>query len=259
MEQFSPTNSGETSTEPAKNAALSNRFCSKVIENLKHAYPNICHLCCGTCHGLLCEVCKDSLQSNCGNRCDHCDVPMEQAATYCSHCLTKPPSYSKLISAWVYHSPMNQLIAAFKDQHQHFWGAYLAQDLIERLHLAYEHTKPDLVIAVPLHWRKRLLRGFNQSHFIAHQLAKSLDLPYARKLKKVAATKAQKELSRQQRITNLRQTFKITGKVEGQYIALVDDVVTTGATVETLSRMLLKAGAKQVDVWALARTPRHSL
>ncbi|MFL0810448.1 MAG: ComF family protein [Agarilytica sp.] len=220
------------------------------------AFPKVCHLCLGTCNSLLCDACEDSLTENSGCRCQQCDLPLKTESILCAACLKKTPSFSVLHSAWVYTHPLDQLIHHFKDKQAHFWGRYLGEKLISRIYREYKQDKPDLVIAVPIHWSKQLVRGFNQSQILAQLCAKTLNLPISTAIRKTSRTADQKNLSRHQRIFNLKKSFKVTRNVEGLHIALVDDVVTTGATVETLSRLLLNAGAARVDVWALARTPR---
>ncbi|MGI1680018.1 MAG: hypothetical protein K6L75_14850 [Cellvibrionaceae bacterium] len=118
---------------------------------------------------------------------------------------------------------------------------------------------PDIITPVPLHWRRQLTRSFNQSAFIAQQLSRHSGIPAANISKRVTATPKQQRLKRSQRLKNLKGTFQVDGsKVANKKVAIIDDVMTTGATVESLSAALKKAGALQVEVWCLGRTPNRS-
>jgi len=112
-----------------------------------------------------------------------------------------------------------------------------------------------------MHWQRRWQRGFNQTEILAHQLSNTLSIPVVHACLQPVRTPSQKELSRRDRHSNMRHRFAINPRTREQlhnaHIALIDDVVTTTTTVRTLSELLIKAGAKQVDVWALARTPDH--
>jgi len=117
---------------------------------------------------------------------------------------------------------------------------------------------PDALIAVPLHWRRELGRGHNQSALIAHQLHNRLGIPECHDVvKRTKSTPHQRQLNRQHRAQNLTGAFQLTAQaqttVRGRTIAIVDDVVTTGATVSALAAELCGAGAAQIHVWSPAR------
>ncbi len=117
-------------------------------------------------------------------------------------------------------------------------------------------SKPDVLVPVPLHWRRQLKRGFNQAEVIARTLGSDLGFPVnTRLIARARSTKAQEGLSRRERQSNLRKAFIPTGDVQGLSIAVIDDVVTTSSTAEAVARCLKQAGAKQVQIWAIARTP----
>lgn len=101
-----------------------------------------------------------------------------------------------------------------------------------------------------------MTRGYNQSQLIAQYLASQVKRPLKSVLQKQTRTPAQKGLTRQQRQKNLQSSFACKQKVEGKHIALIDDVMTTGATAEAASHLLKRHGAKRVDIWTLARTPK---
>jgi ComF family protein len=118
---------------------------------------------------------------------------------------------------------------------------------------------PDLVIPVPLHPARLGERGFNQSLEIARLVTKRLELETDwRSVKRIRPTPPQTGLSEKERRRNLRAAFSISGDLRGRHVALLDDVITTGATLSELSRLLMRQGVERVDLWALARTPMHS-
>ena len=119
-------------------------------------------------------------------------------------------------------------------------------------------TIPDLLIPVPLHPQRLRERGFNQSLELARVVARHYGLTLDwRSCRRVRSTPAQSGLSEKARWRNLRDAFQITCEMSGRHLMLMDDVITTGATLSALSQALLRAGAARVDVWALARTPDH--
>lgn len=120
-------------------------------------------------------------------------------------------------------------------------------------------TLPDVIAPVPMHWRRKLSRGFNHCEQLAEQLGQSLQRPVFNGLRRIRHSPPQQGLSAEQRRRNLQGAFALRGKqsVKGLSIALLDDVVTTGSTAEALSQLLLAAGAREVHIWSLARTPLH--
>ncbi len=221
---------------------------------IKQWFPAICHLCSAQASGPLCNDCSDILPRNDGPRCSVCDVPQVHQAALCRDCLAKPPSFDRVITGWRYDPPMSDLIHRLKDRHEHFWIHTLSEQLIEHI-----EELPDLIVPTPIHWSRRIVRGFNQSQLIAQTLSRRLNRPSLALLAKHTRTVAQKSLSRKKRQQNLKSSFTCNGNVRGKHIALVDDVVTTGATIEVLARLLKDHGASRVDIWALARTPSPHL
>jgi len=118
--------------------------------------------------------------------------------------------------------------------------------------------KIDLVCAVPLHWTRLLQRGYNQSGLIAKALAQNLTCPYEQVLSRSKRTKQQAKLAKLERQNNVKNAFK-AAPLKHQQVLLVDDVVTSGATIQTCAEALLKAGARSVKLIAVAKTPRTPL
>lgn len=227
-----------------------------------HLLPAPC-LICGLAHGdyqLLCPACDAALPrlSHQLYLCSCCALPLTSDAPLCGKCLNKPPAFNQSSIAFSYEHPLDFLIQQFKYRRQLSSGKLLAQLLSETCRAA---DRPDFLVPVPIHWRKRWQRGFNQSELIAQWLGKNLGIPVLSACRQTRYHHSQKGLGRVERLRNLRQSFAIAPAIQHKlgdaHIALVDDVVTTTATARTLSELLRKSGAKRVDIWALARTPDH--
>lgn len=226
-------------------------------------YPGCCVLCGGRGQQQadLCLCCQLDLPYLI-HACHRCALPLaddhenESRPLLCGQCLQIPPPYLRTEAVWLYQPPIAQLISGFKYQNQYCYGHTLSRLGLEKIASAYKHDYfPDLVTATPLHWTRRLQRGFNQSERLARYWAGQLGIPYQSCLKRTKATPPQQTLSAADRRRNVRNAFKVCTNVRGRRIAVVDDVITTGATSRELTDCLLTAGAAEVHLWCLARTP----
>jgi len=220
-----------------------------------------CLLCDERCEGQpLCSPCEADLPWLDG-RCTVCAVPLPSRGLVCGECLKRPPSYDHVEVPWRFAFPVDALITGFKHQARWPYGRLLGERLAHHLEHAFADglPRPDLLLPVPLARRRLRQRGFNQAQMLADWLSRPLGIATdARALERVLDTPAQQQLDAATRRRNLRQAFAIaTGAdVKGRHLALVDDVLTTGATAEALARLLKRAGAERVDVYCLARTPK---
>lgn len=225
--------------------------------------PNHCALCNSRAKSLLCAPCAADIP-DIQHSCTRCALPLPQSEL-CPECLQSPPSFDKVVAAYEYAYPLDHLVLQFKHNNHPHIGRQLAKKL--SLTVQSENLQadtPDIIACVPLHWRKRLKRGFNQAEIIAkhcHSNAAGHAARYLPQLlSKTHHTQSQQNLSRKQRLKNLRQSFAVAPKlhsdIKGKHIAVVDDVITTGATAEVIANLLKQAGANRVDFWALARTPK---
>jgi ComF family protein len=170
-----------------------------------------------------------------------------------------PPAFDHCIAAFEYRFPVNQLITGFKHGKKLEFGSLLAELWLENCHPA-GHLKPDIIIPVPLHWRRQFARGFNQAELLANYYSRKMQIECRPVIKRHRATAMQQGLSAAARRKNLKNAFSLPAKhvkqtIEGRHIALVDDVVTTGSTAQQLALQCKRAGASRVDIWCLARTP----
>jgi len=216
--------------------------------------PNHCYLCDHPSSLPLCKDCSEELPTI-GIACKVCALPMVASSEYlCGECLKKNPTFDRVYSPLNYSGQVPTLINRFKHRGHIQTGKQLSEYLLQTcIHAA---DRPDALVAVPLHWRHQLMRGFNQAEVIAKYLAKRLDIPLIHPLRKVAATRHQQQLNRRQRMVNNQHAFKLKHTVDYSHLAIVDDVMTTGATAETLSAIFKRNGVQKVSVYALARTPK---
>ncbi len=207
-------------------------------------------------HG-LCQGCRNDLPHNRWH-CYSCALPLAFATPgmRCGECQTAPPPFTRALIPWRYQFPVDGMIGRYKYHgHRKFirpllteFSQFLEQQLLS------EH-RPDLLIPAPMHWLRRWQRGFNQAQDIAEFVGTRLDIPVAAgAVRRRRRTSAQRGLNRASRLVNLANVFEVYGAIP-ERVAIVDDVVTTGATVRVLTRALAEAGAQDIQVWALARTP----
>ena len=207
----------------------------------------------------LCLGCRQRLVRWPRDGCGVCGVELEGAhlpAGYrCGACRRQTPPFERVYSAWSYQPPLDTVLTGLKFRRLEYLGRHLGEAMAELY--ANELADCDLVVPIPLHWRRYLSRGYNQAGTIARPLAAKLGLPIARVVRRRRPTPAQSQLSRAARQRNLRNAFGIRRPdlFRGRRVLLVDDVVTTGTTVRTAATCLRRAGAASVTVITAARTP----
>lgn len=223
-------------------------------------------------HCLVCDEGTETAQSIC-NVCetelpwlmDHCEVcalPLPMAGLICGQCQKQPPAFKQVVAPWTYSFPIDSLISRFKHQARWPLGHLLAHLLGQYLQHRYENTeleRPDFLLPVPMARKRLRERGYNQASMLARWLSKDLQIPVDEGLLlRPHETVAQQDLDAKTRKRNLLKAFALasSSQVQGRHLALVDDVLTTGATANSLARLLMQAGARQVDVYCLARTPK---
>ncbi|NWB88643.1 ComF family protein [Pseudomonas gingeri] len=192
--------------------------------------------------------------------CQICALPLAATGLTCGQCLKQPPAFEQVIAPWTYRFPLDSLITRFKHQSQWPLGRLLGELLAQALRERFDDglPRPDLLLPVPMATRRLRQRGYNQAAMLANWLSQSLEISAdEQRLRRVQDTIAQQELDARARRRNLLNAFALApgAEVEGLHLALVDDVLTTGATAESLARLLMKAGARRIDVYCLARTP----
>ena len=224
---------------------------------------------CSSCNSLLtadpishfCSDCWRSISHMPAARCARCDRPFPSsiATAYspshvCQPCAERPPSYTKAWTLYPYTPPLRHAICLFKYQGKVSLAAPLAALMIARLPPL---NSVDMIVPVPLHSEKLRQREFNQSLLLADYIGRRLDIPVAyTNLIRTAPTPAQTTLSRKNRLKNLRRAFAVRrpDAIMKKRILLIDDVFTTGTTVNECAKTLRRAGSADVLVLTLGRT-----
>lgn len=236
---------------------MSNRFAPlfyKCGEFARRLLGGRCVLCAAPAEaGDLCQACGKSLPYLPQNRCPVCALPTPTAET-CGGCLAEPPEFDSTFAIVAYHFPADCLIHAFKYQGR----LALAGALAELMLRSPPAPLPDFLIPMPLAPARLQERGFNQALEIARRLAVRTGTPLmAQACKRVRDTAPQVELPWKARAKNIRGAFACDADLTGMRVAIVDDVMTTGATLNELAKVLRRRGAKEVTAWVVARTLRR--
>jgi len=174
----------------------------------------------------------------------------------CGTCLRSPPPFHRVHALYHYESPLVPLLLQLKFHqklnHAPLFGALLVEQVKNQWYC--NKPLPTLLIPVPLHVDRLKERGFNQALEIARPIAAHLQLPLSvNRVQRIKPTVAQTTLAPQERMTNMRNAFKVTKTLKHRHIAIIDDVMTTGNTIISLCKTLKKAGATTIDVWCVAR------
>lgn len=204
--------------------------------------------------GSWCKACDAVLPYFNATYCPVCALPTPTGEV-CGHCMTNPPLFSRTIAVFGYAFPLDKLIQGMKYGEQLALAHAFAKKLLPRIDPC---NLPDFVIAMPLHPAKLRERGFNQSVLIAATVARDLKLellPNA--CRRVRDTPPQSSLPWKERKKNVRNAFCCDMDLTGKRIALVDDVLTTGASLNALADVAHKRGAVEVSAWVVARTLPH--
>lgn len=202
--------------------------------------------------------------------CALCKSPTEGEIAICHSCRPKLPRLPhpplELINQkrWdsiqiplFYREPLAPLIHQLKFDHKLHYARLFGLLFEQHLKL-HPFQRPDLIIPIPLHKQRLRERGFNQALEIIKAPAKQLQIPLDRiRCQRIRSTTAQMDLNAAERKKNLQAAFRYNGSLQGKHVALFDDVVTTGSTMLAATQALKRAGARKIDLWALAYTPPH--
>lgn len=205
----------------------------------------------------LCAGCSSDLPRN-RSACVRCALPLDPTTplgVLCGRCQRRPPPFDLCVTAFRYEAAVPSLVAGVKFRGRLQLARLLGQCLAETIRES-DLARPDSLIPVPLHPERLRARGYNQALEIARTVGRELAVPVdTHCCARVRATPPQTGLDDKTRRRNLRGAFVAIPPLPGRHLTILDDVVTTGSTVVELSRVLRGAGAKRVDVWAVARTP----
>jgi ComF family protein len=248
---------------------LPDSFCRKIFDGfLNLVYPDACFLCATPVfrsreYG-VCSLCWQKILALkiLSPRCPSCGLPLpnfeEDSNHLCGSCLQQLPSYSGARSFGYYAAEVRRVIHELKFDGRRHLVELLAPLLAGVFGDSWDRSDFDYITAVPLHPKRRRERGFNQAELLAKGLCQRIAIPYIHTLKRLQYTLPQVGLTDSQRRANIRQAFHCIDpqKIAKCRILLIDDVMTTGATVAGAAQTLVKAGAGSVSVLTVARTVR---
>ncbi|MDO8813034.1 MAG: ComF family protein [Gallionella sp.] len=201
--------------------------------------------------GLWCASCDGALPCLDAAHCPSCALPTP-GGEICGQCLKHPPLFARTTAVFGYSFPLDKLVQAMKYGEQLALAPAFAEKLARRIDPA---NLPDCVIPMPLHPNKLRERGFNQSQLLAAKIAREFDLellPHA--CRRVRDTSPQSALPWKERKKNVHGAFCCDADLTGKRVALVDDVLTTGASLNALAETVQKRGAVEISAWVVART-----
>lgn len=217
----------------------------------------------GVLRDFVCPDCRRELRRRTAGFCPYCGEPsaLEDAPCMpCGRCLEKLPPWQDFMFFGIYGGRLRELVLRAK-----FGGSLAVMDVLGRLLAAMclEHYEisslPDVIVPMPLDAKRLHERGFNQCRELARPAARLLGVPVRTDMiVKSRVLMPQEALNREQR-QSLKQPFEAACRADGLHVLLVDDVCTTGATLDRAARCLLAAGAARVDAVVLARASRHEL
>ncbi|MFM0732481.1 ComF family protein [Paraburkholderia sediminicola] len=233
---------------------------------LHAALPNLCALCGNLSHKTLCAGCDETYWNEGMLRCTVCAVPLSgtrwagRAQYRCADCIGEPPPFEATFALADYRQPLDALALGLKFRAR----LMLAREFAQRLARLAEDTwqeaseRPDVLAPVPLASKRLTERGYNQAWQIAGPLARALNIRSdATLLRRVIHTAPQSRLDLDARRLNVGRAFEVAKPVQGLHVGIVDDVMTTGATLEALARTLKAAGARRVTNFVALRTPKN--
>lgn len=213
-------------------------------------FPPACLLCGTPGTASICPGCRDDLPWHRAPHCPRCATPTP-AGQVCGACLRHPPAFDRTHAALVYRFPVDRLIPRLKYHGQLAVAPVLADCLSRSLGDA---ARPDCLVPMPLHPARIRERGFNHAAEIARGVARSGGVPLELDLcRRVRDTPPQMRLKHDARRRNVRGAFACTDAVRGLHIAILDDVMTTGSSLDELAATLKRAGAREVSCWLAAR------
>lgn len=202
----------------------------------------------------ICSPCEKKLQLIAEPRCKKCSKPIDQEQKeYCNDCERKDYHFKRGYSLWVYDSVMKKSVSDFKYRHKKEYAKYYIEQLLQNYGNSITKLAPDVLVPVPIHKSKYRERGYNQAEILAYGIAKELNIPVLPHLLiRNKKTLPQKQLSDKERLRNLQQAFILNEKAVSDYpdslnrVLLVDDIYTTGSTIEACTNVLIKHGIEHI-------------
>lgn len=225
---------------------------SKIFNFLELIYPGRCPICeciLGIGQNKICKVCDKSLSYVKEPKCKKCGKSIEGDDTeYCYDCTRHQHDYEQGVAVFEYDEHIKASIYRFKYKNKREYANFYVQEIVRCYGDKIRSWNPDILIPIPLHKSKYKKRGFNQAEIVAKKVGKELQIPVSSKiLMRQKKTLPQKELTTKERQNNVKRAFKIVdNKVKLQVVVLIDDIYTTGSTIDAAAKVLKEAGAYKV-------------
>ena len=197
--------------------------------------------------GLICSACKKKLVPVGGQVCFCCGKPLAAEEELCGSCRKSPPIYKRGRALYTYDSAAAS-IYRFKYGGRREYGIFFGREMAKELEDFIYHIHPDGLVPVPLSYRRLRTRGYNQAELLAGEIGRQMGIPvYSRLVRRITDTRPQKELNAKERQNNLKKAFNIAqNDVKLSTITIVDDIYTTGSTINSLAEVLRASGVKSV-------------
>lgn len=212
-------------------------------------YPHTCPICERVTEEEICSACKKKLPYIEEPRCMRCGKPLNREnQEFCYDCERHPSAYERGYALWLHGGGVQRCIYQFKYHNRRIYGRFFAKELFSRYGEAVRRWDIATIIPIPLSRKKRRIRGYNQAEILAVEFGRMAGIPVDRRsLVRVRHTRPQKQMNARERRTNVRNAFAWKGekKIHGN-VLLIDDIYTTGNTIESAARELKKAGAGKV-------------
>ncbi len=233
------------------------RLFQQVAQKAQFALPQDCLLCAARAHRQpVCDDCARTLPTHDAPACPQCAHASLGART-CGACLSYPPAFDATLAAFDYRFPIDIVVHQIKYHSNLALVEFVAEHLLRKLRAS---EKPDMVMAMPLHSTRLQARGFNQSVEIAKPLTHAWQVPLQlQNYSRARDTKEQASLKWKERQANVRGAFACELDLRGKHVAVVDDVMTTGATLNEFATTLKKCGAEKVSAYVVARALKREL
>lgn len=238
---------------------VKNRYKRSILNNIIRAiYPNVCPVCGVVLYSkhLICEECEANVSLVKNPYCEKCGKPMQDdSKLYCNDCKNRKRYFDKGISVFEYRGAIRESLHRFKYKNIRFFAEYYAREAKKQYGKTIREWNVDVIIPVPIYKKKQIQRGYNQAQVFGEELSKIMDIPLDEKLIiRVRDTKPQKGLEDTMRYINIKNAFAVdkTRLYTVNSVLLVDDIFTTGSTVDECSRLIKAVGVKHVYVLCIA-------
>lgn len=218
---------------------------------IKLLWPEVCPFCGRIYQKGICPACEIKLKKLEIKQpyCMRCGKPLRrQEQEYCYDCKKAKHYFDRGRALWLHKPPVSYSIYQFKYHNQRVFGKYYAEEIYRQFETYIHEWNPDLIVPIPLHFRRKRRRGYNQSKIIAHELAELIHVPVSENvLRRIRYTNPQKKLDHKARKKNLCNAFAVTKVPKGvKNIILIDDIYTTGNTINEAARKLKESGVENV-------------